>query len=351
MRRLLLAAALSAFAAIAAALDPVVPGAALRFPRDAGAHFGHRIEWWYVTGQVEAAGAGTLGFQVTFFRVRNPDAEANPSAFSPKQLLFAHAALADPREGRLLHDQRAGRVLPPLVAASDADTDVRIDDWILSRQGAGYVARVGGGDFALELTLAPTQPVLLQGDAGFSRKGPLLAQASYYYSEPHLRVAGRVVAKGVAHEVQGSAWLDHEWSSEVLAAEASGWDWLGANLDGGGALMVFRVRRKDGTPLWAHATLRAPGAAPVAIPRGAIAFTPRRSWRSPRTGTTYPVAMDIKVGDRTWRVEPLMDDQELDARASTGTLYWEGAVRLRADDGAAGRGYLELTGYAERVPF
>src|SRR5690348_7542289 len=193
MRR---AAAIAAAAALAlftggAAFDPVTPGAALHFPRDAGAHPGYRIEWWYVTGQLESP-HGPVGFQVTFFRVANPEAGANPSRFSPKQLLFAHAALADPARGRLLQDQRSARELEGLVEASTADTGVRLDDWSLVREGAGYHARVQGAEFALDLELAPTQPILLEGDRGFSRKGPAAAQASYYYSEPQLSASGRI---------------------------------------------------------------------------------------------------------------------------------------------------------------
>jgi predicted secreted hydrolase len=339
---------LSVFPALAAAFDPVTPGKPIVMPRDAGAHPGHRIEWWYVTGHLQSR-RGPLGFQVTFFRVRNPDAEASPSRFAPKQLLFAHGALADPARGRLLHAQRSARALEGLVEARTEDTDVRIEDWHLRREAGTYRTRIAADDFTLELSLAPTQPLLLQGERGFSRKGPDAAHASYYYSEPHLRVSGRVATAEGSEEVAGVAWLDHEWSSEPLAKEASGWDWLGASLDDGGALMAFRIRAKDGSTLWTNATLRQPGGAPVAVSTG-IAFEVRRTWKSPRTGIAYPVAMDVRVGDRTWRVDPLFDDQELDARSSTGTLYWEGAVRVQSPAGG-GRGYLELTGYAERVPF
>jgi predicted secreted hydrolase len=318
------------------AFDPVVPGKALEFPRDRGAHLGHRIEWWYVTGHLE----GSLGFQVTFFRVRNPEAEGNPSRFAPSQLLFAHAAFADPAEGKLLHGQKSARLLPGLVEAGTADTAVRIDDWMLAREGQVYRTRVATTDFVLELELAPTQAPLLQGDRGFSRKGPSMEHASYYYSEPQLKVGGRVIVHGQPRAVAGVAWLDHEWSSELLAAEATGWDWLGVNLDDGGALMAFRIRDKEGRTLWSNAT-----------EKGEVAFTPTRTWKSPRTGIAYPVAMDVRVGASRWQVEPIMDDQELDARASTGTLYWEGAVRVRSAEGRKGRGYLELTGYSDRVPF
>ena len=335
---------------VAAAFDPVRPGVALAFPADTGAHPGHRIEWWYVTGELESK-RGPLGFQVTFFRVRNPDADSVPGRFAARQMLFAHAALADPAAGRLVHDQRSARELPPLAEARRGATQVRIDDWFLTREEGAYRTRIDADGFALDLTLTPTQPVMLQGDRGFSRKGALGAQASYYYSEPQLRVSGRVTARGTTDEVTGVAWLDHEWSSEYLAAEAAGWDWLGVNLDDGGAMMAFRIRAPDGSSLWSSATLRTPGGPTKTIEGSAVAFDVRRRWTSPRTGTSYPISMDVRIGDRTWRVEPLMDDQELDARASTGTLYWEGAVRVQSGDGARGRGYLELTGYAERVPF
>ena len=347
MRRFLLA--LLAWSALSAhAFDPVVPGKALQFPRDYGSHPGHRLEWWYVTGHLESA-RGPLGFQVTFFRVRNPDAESLPGRFSPRQVLFAHAALADTSNGRFLHDQRIGRQLADLVEARVDDTGVRIDDWTLARESGSYRTRIEAEGFTLDLALTPTQPVLLQGDRGFSRKGPRPEQASYYYSEPQLRVEGKVRAHGETLSVRGVAWLDHEWSSELLAADASGWDWLGANLDDGGALTAFRIRAKDGRTLWATATYRAPGKEPVSFAREAVEFMPLRSWKSPRTGTEYPVAMEVRVAQRSYRLEPLLDDQELDARATIGTLYWEGAVRVTGP-GGAGRGYLELTGYAGRVP-
>jgi predicted secreted hydrolase len=340
----------SFFHAFAFAYDPVLPGKKLEFPRDYGAHPGHRIEWWYVTGHLEAEG-GPLGFQVTFFRVRNPEAESNPSRFAPKQLLFAHAALADPAVGRLLHGQKSARLLDGLVEASTTDTAVRIDDWTLAREAGAYRARVGTHEFSLELAMKPTQPILLQGEGGFSRKGPSQAHASYYYSEPQLAVTGRVRVRGALREVKGVAWLDHEWSSELLAADASGWDWLGANLHDGTALMAFRIRAKDGATLWSTSMLRAPAPRPAPKRDEEVRFRPLRHWTSPRTGVRYPVAMEIVAAGKTWRVEPLMDDQELDARGSTGTLYWEGAVRVSAEGAAVGVGYLELTGYAERVPF
>ena len=347
-----LAALLAACAiACAHALDPVTPGYTLRFPRDRGAHPGFGVEWWYVTGQLDSA-RGPLGFQVTFFRVRNAAADTAPGRFAPRQVLFAHAALADVSAGRFHHDQRVGRAMEGLVAARQHETDVRIDDWSFARAGAGYRARVPADGFALALDLVPTQPVMLEGDRGFSRKGPAAGEGSYYYSEPHLAVTGHVAVGRDSVEVRGEAWLDHEWSSEYLAPGASGWDWLGANLDDGGALMAFRIRGQDGGVVWAAATLRERDGTTRSFGPADVAFVPLRRWRSPASGVEYPVAMQVDVGGRAFRLDPLMDGQELDARATAGTLYWEGAVRVTAGAGVAGRGYLELTGYADplRLP-
>lgn len=348
MRRLARFAMAALLPAFAAAFDAVTPAYVPSLPRDAGAHPGHRIEWWYATGQVRSP-RGPLGFQVTFFRVRNPAAEGNPSRFAPAQLLFAHAAIAEPAHGRLRHDQRTARALPPLAEARVGETHVALDDWSLVREGGTYRARIPASGFALDLVLTPTQPVLLQGERGFSRKGPRPEHASHYYSEPHLAVTGTVAIGAASLAVQGSAWMDHEWSSAALPEGAVGWDWIGANLDGGEALMAFRMRGGAGEVLWAAATWRKPGEAPRSFSGGDVRFKETRRWRSPRTGIAYPVAMALAVGGAAWVIEPLLDDQELDARASTGTLYWEGAVRLSGE--RAGLGYLELTGYGGRAPF
>jgi predicted secreted hydrolase len=335
--------------AVPADYAPVLPGLKLAMPADLGAHPAHRIEWWYVTGSLDTA-RGPMGFQVTFFRLRNKAAESNPSRFAPTQLLFAHAAIADPKLGRLRHDQRIARAFPALAEAREGDTDVFIDDWSFKRSGERYAARIPGDGFALDLTLAPTQPILPQGDAGYSRKGPQPAQASGYYSEPHLAVTGTVAIGAERIEAKGSAWLDHEWSSAPLAREAVGWDWVGLNLEGGGALMAFRLRDPAGGTVWAGATQRSNGKV-RAFASDEVRFVPGRTWRSPRTGVTWPVEMTFDVAGQSWRITPMMDDQELDARGSTGTLYWEGAVTATGPGGATGRGYLELTGYAGRLRF
>jgi len=302
---------------------PVVrPNPRFVFPRDHGAHPDYRTEWWYITGWLE----GPMGFQITFFRVRPEEQSENPSAFNPRQIFLAHAALSDPKRGKLVHDQRAARAGFGLAQAETERTAVWIDDWRLELKDDRYEARIAGRDFEFELTFLASGKPVLQGERGFSRKGHRPEEASYYYSRPHLKVAGSVNGK----RAQGEAWLDHEWSSAYLAPEAAGWDWTGINLSDGGSLMAFRMRAKKGGVHYAP-----PG----------VAFEPLRLWKSPRTGVEYPVEMRVEAQGRSLVLKPLMDDQELDARASAGTIYWEGAVRAFERDAEVGRGYLELTGY------
>ena len=338
----------SAYAAEDAVVYPEVEaGRTLVFPRDHGAHPDYRVEWWYVTGWIESEGI-ERGFQVTFFRIRTGLQEENQSGFAPKQLIFAHAAIADAKHGKLRHDQRVGREGFGLAYANIGNAGVEVDGWRLLRTSGGYQARIVARDFVLDLRLEPTQPVVLQGREGYSRKGAQQHQASYYYSLPHLRVSGSIEIANEALPVRGEAWLDHEWSSEYLPADAQGWDWIGLNFLDGGALMAFRMRASDGKTLWAGGSLRdANGGMKILAPND-VEFEPLRQWRSPRTGVDYPVAMRVRAGDRIVELEPLLDDQELDSSASTGIIYWEGAVRARVNGKPAGRGYLELTGYAGR---
>jgi predicted secreted hydrolase len=292
-RRALLAAAAALPLVRANAVEyAVVTPRPLVFPRDHGAHPDYRTEWWYLTGWLEDPQGGPLGFQVTFFRSRPPRESANPSAFSPRQLIFAHAALADPALGRLRHAERSARAGLGLAGAEAGNTRVWIDDWRLSLDADGrYRTRVAAEGWGLELELAPTQPLLLQGQEGYSRKGPGAQEASHYYSRPQLRVSGTLRRDGRAVRVGGSAWLDHEWSTTILNPAAAGWDWVGINLNDGGALMAFRIRdNKTGGSLWAGGTRRdAAGGVRVFSP-AEVSWRPLRQWRSPRTGVVYPVA-------------------------------------------------------------
>ena len=338
--------------AAAPGYSPVAPlpaGTSLRFPADYGAHPDYKTEWWYVTGWLNTSDGKPLGFQVTFFRSGTGHDRANPSKFAPKQLIIGHAAVSDPANGKLLHDQRSARQGFDIAYAKVGDTDVKLEDWHMTRNPDGsYAIRVDAASFALNLKLTPSQPVLLQGERGYSRKGPRPEQASYYYSEPQLTTTGTITRGGKAATVTGASWLDHEWSSQILGGDSAavGWDWIGANLDDGGALMAFQLRDKTGAKLWSHATWRDASGKITQFAPEQVSFAAQRRWRSPRTNAEYPVESRLTTGNVEWRIVPLQDDQELDSRRSTGAVYWEGAVTLTRDGKPAGRAYMELTGYA-----
>lgn len=343
-----------------------LPAKAMQFPRDFGSHPDLQTEWWYITGQIQAADK-PWGFQLTFFRSRVSGTQELRSALAAKQLIFAHAALCDVQGRKLQHDQRMARAGLGLAEASEADTQVHIGDWRLQRQplpgqaaaqASRYQAHLAARDFTLDLAFETTQPVLLQGKAGLSSKGPDAEQASYYYSQPQLEVSGSIVVQGkrlpveAASGARNRAWLDHECSEAILHKDAQGWDWIGMNLDDGSALTAFHLRRKSGGALWAGGSFRAAGQSQAQIfSADTLRFEPLRFWTSPHSQARYPVAWRVQTPAGNYEVHALVDDQELDSSASTGAIYWEGLSELRrlAADGRSqvvGSGYLEMTGYA-----
>lgn len=346
-------------------LAPLCPGGAwalapraLTFPRDHGAHPDLRTEWWYLTGHAQVnegpESGRRFGFQLTFFRSRVDEAQALQSRLAARQLLFAHAAISDLQGGRLWHAERIVRWNGQPGGANDAslqDTALRLGDWRLLRQGNGYQARAQDAELSIALDARPTQPLLAQGDAGLSRKGPEARQASFYYSQPQLAVSGELGLGGRRWSVSGRAWLDHEWSEALLHPEAVGWDWVGMNLDGGASLTAFQLRRADGGTLWAGGSWRPEANAPARVfAPHELRWEPQRHWTSPRTGARYPVVWRLSSPAGIHTVHALLDAQELDARASTGNVYWEGLSELRAKDNRPlGLGYLEMTGYASRL--
>ncbi len=343
---------------------------AMLFPRDFGSHPDLRTEWWYITGHTRVGSgvqAREFGFQITFFRARVDNTQQMVSRFAARQLLFAHAAIADVQGKRFWHDQRIARQGFEVASASETDTSIRLRDWSLVHDGGVYLARVSAPDFDLKLSFSETQGVLLQGSNGLSRKGPDPGQSSYYYSQPQLAFEGEIGIQGKRFAVSGSgannadanftpavgaAWLDHEWSDGLLHPSAVGWDWIGINLYDGSALMAFQMRDKAGKALWDGGAFRNPGmksdAGPYVFNRGEVIFQPLRAWKSPLTQTTYPVEWLMRTPADHYIVKALLDQQELDSRNSTGAVYWEGLCDLfDSNRRHMGRGYLEMTGYAK----
>lgn len=355
LRRSLLLAGLCSAAGV-----PALPARPLVFPRDFGAHPDLRTEWWYITGHAHSGGR-LFGFQLTFFRSRVDATQGMVSRLAARQLIFAHAAVTDVQGQRLWHDQRIARVSgdPQIdqAHAREHDTDLALRDWTLQREPGTphrYQAQLRAQDFELALQFAAQQPVLLQGEQGLSRKGPVPAQASYYYSEPQLAVQGHLTLQGQRHAIDpgATAWLDHEWSEALLHPQAVGWDWIGINLFDGSALTAFRLRDRQGDALWDGGSFRpAPGTGPARIfRRGETQFAPQRHWTSPLSQARYPVEWRVQTPAGLYTLRAVLDNQELDSRPSTGAIYWEGLSELYDAQGRhVGRGYLEMTGYASAL--
>lgn len=353
--------------------------APLVFPRDHGSHPETQVEWWYVTGVLRPAGTGAgrsrpaqdlaeppaYGFQLTFFRVRRELDRPLDSRFAPSQIMLAHVAVTDLARRRMHHDQHLLRQGFANAFTDETDTRVRLGDWSLVRspgpQGLSryrLAFRSQPANVALSLTLDAPLPPLLQGREGWSQKGPQPEQASRYVSEPQLSGQGQLAVDGQAPQnVQAQCWLDHEWSQAYLgsgsddsSSRAVGWDWLGLNLLDGSALMLFQMRRRDGSTLWTGGTWRSATGGQQNL-EGQLQFEPLAYWSSPTSLSRYPVQWRVRTPKGVFRIEAMLETQEVDARRTTGFLYWEGVVRVLDDAGTLrGWGYLEMTGYAGRVP-
>lgn len=346
-----LALLLAAPVLAAAAWQTVSAPPALRFPRDHGAHPAFQTEWWYVTGQLADAGGRRYGVQLTFFRQGIEPGPPAPgeSALRARQVLAANLAVADIAAGRMRFAERVRRVGGGLATAAEGDLDVVLDDWAMRRAPDGTLALAAGdrdAEIGLRLELAPSKRLVLEGDAGLSRKGPGAGNASVYVSFPRLAARGTLEVAGRTLAVQGEAWFDHEWGTSQLGSVV-GWDWLGLRLADGRDLMLYRLRRADGSTAPESAgTVVARDGSTRRLEAGDFTFVPLTWWTSPRTKARYParVRVTVPAAGLDLEVRPEIADAELDARRSTGTIYWEGPVVVAGT--VPGEGYAEFTGYA-----
>jgi predicted secreted hydrolase len=342
---------LGAPALAAAVWQTVSAPPALQFPRDHGAHPAFQTEWWYVTGQLADAGGRRYGVQLTFFRQGLEPGLPLPgeSALRARQVLAANLAVADLAAGRMRFAERVRRI-GGLAAAAEGDLDVVLDDWTMRRAPDGTLSLAAGdrdAGIGVRLALVPAQPLVLEGDGGFSRKGPETGNASVYLSWPRMAASGTIEIAGRSAAVRGEAWFDHEWGTSQLGPGVVGWDWLGLRLADGRDLMLYRLRLADGSAAPESAgTLVAPDGATRRLEAADFTFVPLTWWTSPRTGARYPARVRVTVPSAglDLEVRPEVADAELDARRSTGTIYWEGPVAVTGT--VAGEGYAELTGYA-----
>ena len=337
----------------AALLDYKValPGYHYQFPRDHFSHPDFRTEWWYYTGNVRARDGHRYGFELVFFR-RGQDRKPadNPSAWRVDDLYLAHLALTDIDAGRFRYFERLNRAGPGIAGVSLDEGRIWNGNWQVRWDESSDIqtltAVADGVNFSLRLT--PRKPPVINGENGISQKAAGPGKASYYVSFPRLTADGRINGADVA----GSAWMDHEWFTEQLDASEQGWDWFSVQLENGDDLMLFDLRRTDGTidPYSAGTFITRDGR-PIHLKHGDFSLQPLEYWSSSKTGAQYPVKWRVSVPSMGIALEcaAAVRGQELVSQDDSGPTYWEGAVTYSGT--SAGVGYLEMTGYGKAVKF
>jgi predicted secreted hydrolase len=323
----------------------------LRFPEDHGSHPDFRSEWWYYTGNVAAGDGRRFAFQLTFFRFAlSPRAPARSSAWASNQVYMAHFTVTDIDRGRFHAAERFSRGALDLAGAVAVPFRVWLGSWQAGAGGAFFPQRLRAedGGYAIDLRLEQRKPVVLNGNAGFSRKSAGAGNASYYYSIPRIAVSGQLSTPDGVRQVKGAAWFDREWSSSALAPDQIGWDWFALQLSDGRDLMLYRLRTRDGgtDPHSAGTLVEADGSA-RSLAADDFQLDALAHWRSPRDGARYPSRWRLRVPSAAIDVEvtPETPDQEL----NLAFRYWEGAARVFGTSASAevtGLGHVELTGYA-----
>lgn len=319
------------------------------FPDDHGPHPGFRVEWWYFTGNLSSDDGRRFGFQLTYFRsAQTPAPAARTSAWAAEDLWMAHFALTDAGAGRFHAFERFARGAAGLAGATARPFRVHLEDWSVESLDSArpFPVRldVDAGDVVLDLVLDDGRPFVLQGDGGLSAKGPEPGNASYYYSLTRLPARGVVRTGDARFDVRGSAWMDREWSTSALGEDLVGWDWFAIQLDDGTDLMLYQLRRADGSASpFSAGTLVPPDGEPIHLDADDFTLVPEGTWSSPLGDADYPAAWRARIPGRNVdvRVTPVLAAQELDVTVR----YWEGAVDVSGTHD--GVGYLEMTGYVD----
>jgi predicted secreted hydrolase len=326
------------------------------FPRD---HFSHpcfRTEWWYFTGNLATAEGHRFGFQLTFFREAVDNPYPNPSRWRVDDLYLAHFAITAITGEEFFYTQRISRAGIALAGADAGTGRIWNGPWSAEVKGDVWTLQASEGANAIQLEMTSRKPPVIQGTNGISRKADGQGNASHYYSLTRLETAGRLRFGGNNFEVSGWSWMDHEFSTSQLQPEQVGWDWVSLQMDDGTEWMMFDLRRNDGVrDAHSAGSLVDPQGRVTRLAAGDFEMIPLERWNSPISGAAYPVSWRIRVPEKRLDLEVVaaVREQELITEETTRVTYWEGsvnAVGTREGKAVAGRGYLEMTGYAGLLP-
>jgi predicted secreted hydrolase len=335
------------------------PGYKLTFPADHAAHPDYRTEWWYYTGHLRTSTGKRYGYQLTFFRHRvdSNGPSLNPSKWFADQVYMAHMAITDETAKRFVYGEKLNRAALGLAGADLQRYHVWNEDWVAERLGSMHHLMGETAGYKLNLILTPLKAPVLHGAAqdGLSQKGEGKGHASHYYSFTRLKTEGVLHTSEGVLEVEGLSWMDHEFGSSQLTESQVGWDWFSVQLANNHELMLYRMRHKDGSvDPYSSGTFIRPDGSSLALRRDDIQVQAHAQWKSPKSGAVYPQRWIIRIPslDVTLELEPVLPEQELITDNSTRVTYWEGSVQVRGSfqgQVTAGEGYVELTGYVQRV--
>jgi predicted secreted hydrolase len=334
------------------------PGYRYEFPRD---HFNHpqfQTEWWYYTGNLTATDGRRFGFELTFFREGVDRPETAPDTWEVRDIYLAHLALSDLDRGNFFHSERVNRAGPGIAGAAEAEKRIWNGNWKVTWNNGSQKLEAIEDHFSVSFTLMPLKPPVIHGENGLSQKAAGTGHASHYISLTRLRTDGRVELGGTSYAVSGQAWMDHEFFTAQLASDQAGWDWVSVQLADHTELMLFRMRKKDGSadPFSSGTFVDAEGRA-THLRSADFSMTPSGArWKSAETGATYPVEWNLAAPNLGLQlhVKTRLPSQELASKSPVAPSYWEGAVDVSGTHGntsVEGVGYLEMTGYDRAVAF
>lgn len=327
-----------------------LPGYRYEFPRDHFEHPDYKTEWWYYTGNVRTAEGRPFGYELTFFRQAIDRVKEKKSAWQVDEVYLAHFALSDIEANRFHHFERLNRAGPGIAGASFDQLRIWNGNWQVRWSGNRQTLEAITEEVRVSMTLDPAKPPVIHGRNGVSQKSEGVGKASLYVSQTRLATTGTITLQGKPYVVTGSSWMDHEIFTHSLESNQAGWDWFSLQLDNGCELMLYRLRRKDGSiEPYSSGTFVEPTGKSRHLTLADFLMTPSRPWKSPATGANYPLQWTLQVPSLNLqlRTTAVMDAQELVSRSRFSPTYWEGAILIAGS--ATGVGYLEMTGYDRAV--
>lgn len=326
----------------------------LVFPDDHGAHPDFRTEWWYFTGNLTSDDNRKYGYQFTIFRtaLTKEKTERN-SEWNSNQIYMAHFAVTDISNNKFYYDEKFSREGNNLAGVQINPFKVWLEDWqIVQTENKVFFdlpvinLKAKTDKAEINFSLEAIKSIVLQGDEGLSQKGKQLENASYYYSYTRLKTNGKIILDGKEFSVEGSSWMDREWSTSALSEDQKGWDWFALQFDDNTEIMYYQMRKNDGSPdVFSKGVLVDESGKSQLIKKDDVILTVKDNWLSP-TEEKYPSGWRLQIPEKEidLNITPAVKNQLM----NVAVRYWEGSVEIKGTRSGSrinGRGYVELTGY------